>query len=184
MARARTETERVDRREAGKAVAEAKRAGKEARKLAKTLSHDARASLEAVAASAQAQVRAADHERKASPRHAKRMAQRAAAKLERASVRVVGPGGTANRALAEADAKKRAKKRAKTIKRHRAQVKQAHKMAKFIAFHTIAASVVTPTDEERTEEDLKRVRRRAENADRAGAENVETRQVAPPTSVP
>jgi hypothetical protein len=159
MARAKTDTDRVDRREAGKAVAEAKRAGKETRKLAKTLSHDARASLEAVTASARAQVRVADHERKASPRHAKRMARRAAAKLERASVRVAGTGDTANLELAKSEAKKRAN----TIKRRRAQAKQAQKMAKFIAFHTIAASITTPTDEERTEKDLKRLRRRAES---------------------
>jgi hypothetical protein len=169
MVRAKTETERVDQREAARAVAEAKQAGKEARKLAKTLSHEARANLEVVTASAQAQVRAADHERKASPRHAKRMARSAAAKLERASVRVAGTGGTASLALAEVDAKKRAKKRAKTIKRRRVQAKQAQKMAKFIAFHTIAASVTMPTDTERTEKDLKRVRRRSENATRAGA---------------
>ena len=57
MARA-NEVQRRQRREARKAVAEAKRAGRETRKLAKTLSRDARASLEAVTASAQEDVRA------------------------------------------------------------------------------------------------------------------------------
>ena len=139
MAKRTTETERADRREAGRAVADAKRADKKARKLAKTLSHDARASLEAITASTHAEIRAAHNDLGKRPRHARRMARKAAARLEEASVRVSASGDVARRALADADAKKRAK----TIKRRRTQARQAQKMAKFIALHTVVASITT-----------------------------------------
>ena len=166
MAKPKTGTERSQRREAGRAVAEAKRADREARKLAKMLSRDARVNLEAIAASAHDEIRMARRDLDARPRRARRMARKAAARLERASVRATASGDTAERALAKSNVKKRAK----TIKRRRAQAKQAQKMAKFVAFHTIAASITTPTDEERADDeephtkDLKRVRRRAKPA--------------------
>lgn len=156
MSKRTTETERADRRDAGRAVAEARRADTEARKLAKTLSRDARASLEAVAGSAHAEIREAHHELDARPLRARRMARRAAARLENASLLVAASGDAERHARAQADAKKRAK----TIKRRRAQAKQAQKMVKFIALHTIVASVTTPSDEERRKKDLKRLRRR------------------------
>ena len=90
MAKRNTDAERIERREAGKAVAEAKRVGKEAAKLAKTLSLDARSSLEAVAASADAEVREARSALGVRPRRAKRVAQKAAARLRKASVLATG----------------------------------------------------------------------------------------------
>jgi hypothetical protein len=157
MARPKTDVDRLERREAGRVVAEAKRADREARKLAKTLSRDARASLEAITASAHEEIRAARDELDVRPRRARRTARRAASRLENASLLVAASGDAERHALAESDAKKRAK----TIKRRRAQAKQAQKMAKFVAFHTIAASIATPTDQEQTEKGLKRLRRRA-----------------------
>ena len=150
-----TEVQRDDRREARRAVAEAKRAGREARKLAKTLSRDARASLEAITASAQEDVRAARRDLDANPQRAKRTARRAAGRLELASVRATTSGDAQRKALEDSDAKRRAK----TIKRRRVQAKRARKMAEFVAFHTVAASITTPTDREQAEDDLKRFRR-------------------------
>ena len=134
-------------------MAEAKRADKEARKLAKTLSPDGRAAFEATTAPSLASIRSAREERRARPRRAERMARRAAAQLELASIRATASGDAERWALAERDAKKRAK----TIKRRRAQAKQANKMAKFVALHAVVASVTTPTDQEQTEKKLKRV---------------------------
>jgi hypothetical protein len=157
MARPRTETERADRREAREAVREARRATKESRKLATSLTGRNRLRMEVLTDVAQALTRAAERDVNERPRRARRMARKAAARLEKASVRATASGDAARRALAERDTKKRAK----TIKRRRAQAKQAQKMAKFVAFHTIAASIATPTDQEQTEKDLKRLRRRA-----------------------
>ncbi|MBT2500180.1 hypothetical protein J7E25_13890 [Agromyces sp. ISL-38] len=152
MTRPKTDTERADRRAASEAVDEAKRAAKETRKLAKTLSRDAGASLAAIETSARAELREAKSEIDARPRRAERTARKVAARLEDASMRMTP---YAERALAEADAKRRAK----TIKRHRAQAKQVQKMAKFVALHAIVASVVTPTEEEQRKADEKRRRR-------------------------
>ena len=159
-----TEVQRRDRREARKAVAEARRAGKETGKLAKTLSRDARASLEAITASAQEDVRAARRELDVNPLRAKRTAKRAAARLELASVRATTSGDAQRKALEDSDAKRRAK----TIKKRREQAKQARKMAEFVAFHVIAASITTPTDREQAEADLKRVQRLGERTARFG----------------
>jgi hypothetical protein len=149
MARLRTETERADRREAREAVREARRATKESRKLATSLTGRNRLRMEVLTDVAQALTRAAERDVGERPRRARRMARKAAARLEKESVRATTSGDAARRALAKADAKKRAK----TIKRRRAQAKQAQKMAKFVAFHTIAASITTPTDEERADEE-------------------------------
>lgn len=161
MAKQKTDTARVERREARKALAEARRARKEARKLAKTLSRDARARFEAVTAPALAEISAARGDLGVSPRRAKRMARKAAARLEKASIKATASGDAQRRALADRDAKKRAK----TIKHRRAQAKQAQKMAKFVALHTIVESVTTPTDKEQVKADVKRLmRRRREHA--------------------
>ena len=61
-------------------------------------------------------------------------------------------GDAQRKALADSDAKKRAK----TIKRRRKQAEQARKMADFVALHVITASITTPTDKEQAEADLKR----------------------------
>ena len=61
-------------------------------------------------------------------------------------------GDARRKALADSDAKKRAK----TIKRRRVQAQQARKMAKSAAVRTIMASLTTPTDREQAEADLKR----------------------------
>lgn len=156
MANTKTDRERAERRKARKAVAEAKRAEKESRKLAKTLSSEARTRFEATTAPDLASIREARRERGARPRRAERMARRAAARLERASIIAAASGDAERRALAERDAKRRAK----TIKRRRAQAKQAQKMAKFVALHAIVESVTTPTDEEVAEKKSKRLRRR------------------------
>jgi hypothetical protein len=164
MAKTKTDRERTERREAREAVAEAKRADKESRKLAKTLSPDARATFEAATAPTMASIRQARHERGAHPWRARRMARKAAAELEQASIRATASGDAERWALAERDAKNRAK----TIKRRRRQAKQANKMAKFVALHAVVASVTTPTEQERTEKQLKRARRRARSAARSG----------------
>ena len=145
-----------ERREAGKAVAEAERAGREAEKLAATLSRGARAGFEAVVTSAQADVREARRPARYPPLRAKWLASKAAARLERASVRIAASGDAERRALEDADAEKRAK----TIKRRRVQVQQIQKMAQFVALHTIAASAMTPSDTELAKKDLKLARRR------------------------
>lgn len=149
-----TDPRRDERREARKAVAEARHASTEARKLAKTLSRDARANLEALTASARADVRAARKELDDNPRHARHTANRAAARLELASIRVTASGDAERKALADAAAKKRAK----VIKRRRVQAQQARKMAETIAFQVIVASVKLPDDRERAEADYKQVR--------------------------
>ena len=150
--RSPTDAERDERRAARKAVAEARRASREAEKLAKTLSRDARASLEALTATARTDVRTAKRQLAADPRRAKSTAKRAAARLELASLRVTASGDAERTALANSNAKKRAK----TIKRRRKQAEQARKMAEFVALHTILASVTTPTDREQAEADQKR----------------------------
>ena len=165
MAKAKTDRERTERREAREAVVEAKRADKESRKLAKTLSPDARAAFEANTAPALASIRAAREERGARPRRAEWMARRAAAQLELASIRATASSDAERWALAQRDANKRAK----TIKRRRAQAKRANKMAKFVALHAVVASVTTPTDQEHAEKKMKRVRRRARSAPRPSA---------------
>ena len=147
-----TEPRRDERREARKAVAEAKRASSESRKLAKTLSRDARVRLEALTASARADVELAKKELGDNPRRAKRTAKRAAARLESASVRATASGAARRKALADSDAKKRAK----TIKHRRVQAKQARKMAKSAAFHALVASVVVPGDREKAAADFAR----------------------------
>jgi hypothetical protein len=144
--------EREERREARTAVSQAKRASAEAEKLAKTLSRDARASLERLTASARADVRAARRQLAIDPRRAKSAANRAAARLELASLRVTASGDAERTALADSNARKRAK----TIKRRRKQAEQARKMAEFVALHTILASLTTPTDREQAEADQKR----------------------------
>lgn len=149
MTKPKTGTERADRRAAGKAVAEAKRAAKETRKLAKTLSRDAGASLAAIEASARAEIREAKREVGVRPRRAERIAKNVSARLETASMRMTP----------YADAAADAKRRAKTIKRHREQAKQVQKMAKFAALHALVASVVTPTEVEERKADEKRRRR-------------------------
>lgn len=155
MTKPKTDTERADRRAAGKAVAEAKRAAKATRKLAKTLSRDAGASLTAIEASARAEIREAKREVGVRPRRAERTARKVAARLENASMRMTPYADAGERASAEADAKRRAK----TIKRRRAQAKQVQKMARFAALHALVASVVTPTEEDERKTDAKRRRR-------------------------
>ena len=159
-----TDVQREDRREAAKAVAEAKRAGKEAGKLAKTLSRDARASFEAVTAPAQADVRTARNVLGASPARAAWLARRAAAQLELASARATASGDAERKALADSEAKRRAKE----LKRRRVQVQQAHKMAEFVALHVIMASFTTPTDREQAEADLKLAQRLGARTGRFG----------------
>ncbi len=159
-----TDLRRDDRREARTAVAEAKRAAKEATKLAKTLSRDARAHLEALTASSRADVRAARKDLDEHPRRARRTAKHAAARLEIASLRVTASGEVQRKALADSDAKKRAK----TIKRRRKQAKQARKMADFVAFHVITASITPPTDKEQAEADLKRFHQMGDRVARFG----------------
>jgi len=144
----------------GDSVGSAKRADKQARKLAKTLSLEARAKFEARTAGAHDDVRAARGEVRARPMRARRMARRAARQLEHASIVATTSGDARRRALAEADAKKRAK----TIKQRNAQAKQAGKMAKFVALHTVTASVTTPSDTEVAEKQVKQARRRARTA--------------------
>jgi hypothetical protein len=156
MANRISDAKRVERREAGRAVAEAERAGREAEKLAAILSRDARAGFEAVMASARADVREARDLLDIRPMRAKWLARRAEARLERASVRITASGDAERRALEDAVAKKRAK----TIKRRRVQMQQVRKMAQFVAVHTIAASVMTPSDAALATHDLKLARRR------------------------
>jgi hypothetical protein len=156
MANTKTRTPRTERREARKAVAEAKRADKQARKLAKTLSLEAREKFQAKTAGAHDGIRAARDEVRVRPERAKRMARKAAAQLERASIVATSSGDARRRALAETDAKKRAK----TIKQRNAQAKQANKMVKRIALHTVVTSVTTPTDKEHVEHRVKQARRR------------------------
>lgn len=160
MAKPMTHTPRTERREARRVVAEAQRAEKEARKLAKMLSLEARANFEAKTAGAHRGLLAARSDLRVRPRRAKRMARKATAQLERASIVATESGDIRRRALAEADAKKRAK----TIKRRLAQAKQANKMAKFVALHTVVASVATPTDDELAKKRVKQVRRSASKA--------------------
>lgn len=157
MAKTKTRTPRTERREARKAVAEARRADKEARKLAKTLSLEARAKFQAKTAGPHDEIRAARNDVRVRPARAKRTARKAAAQLERASIVATASGDARRRALAQSDAKKRAK----TIKQRNAQAKQANKMAKFVALRTVMASVATPTDEKLAEKRVKQVRRRA-----------------------
>ena len=147
-----TDPRRAERREARRAVAEAKRASAEARKLAKTLSRDARANLERLTAAARADVRAARKELDDNPRHAKHTAKRAAARLELASLRVTASGDAQRKALADSNAKKRAK----TIKRRRVQAQQARKMARSAAFRTIVSSVAIHGDREQAAADFAR----------------------------
>jgi hypothetical protein len=170
MSKPPTRTNRDERREAGAAVAEAKRAGRQAAKLAKTLSSDARSKFEAVTASAQADVREARNELDANPGRAKRRARRAATRLEKAAVRATPARPQARKSLAKVDAKSKSKAKAeakasaKTIRRGRVQSKQARGMAKSSALRTILASVMTPTDAERRKKDAKRLRRRVTQA--------------------
>ena len=79
-------------------------------------------------------------------------------------MRATTSGDAQRKALEDSDAKRRAK----TIKRRRMQAKQARKMAEFIAFHTVAASITTPTDREQAEDDLKRFRRLGDRTARFG----------------
>ena len=164
MANTKARWERAERRGARTAVAEARRADREASKLAKTLSPEARARFEATTAPASAAIREARQDRRDRPRRAERTASRAAAELELASIRATASGDAERHALAQ----RNAKKRAKTIKHRRAQAKRAHKMARFVALHAVVESVTTPTDQKRTEKKLKRARR-ARSASRADA---------------
>jgi hypothetical protein len=156
MARPTTERERADRREAREAVREARRATRESRKLASSLTGRNRFRMEVLIDVAQTLTRAAQHDVGERPRRAKRMAHKASAQLERAAITATASGDAERRALAERDAKRRAK----TIKRRRAQAKQAQKMAKFVALHAIVESVTTPTEGEVAEKKSKRLRRR------------------------
>ncbi|MFD4422497.1 hypothetical protein ACFWN7_13490 [Agromyces sp. NPDC058484] len=153
-------TDRDERRQARTAVAAARKAGKESKKLAKTLKGENRARFELTTAGARELTRAAKAERRERPWRATRLARTASARLEKASIRATSSGDARRRAL-ERERANDAKGRAKTIKRRRAQAKYAKKMARFVAVHTIAASITTPTDEEQQEKDLERARRRS-----------------------
>ena len=161
MAKKNTDAERVERREAGKAVAEANRAGREAAKLAKTLTRDARSSLEVVTASVGAEVREARSTLGVRPRRAKRVARKAAARLRKASVLATGSVVAERRALVKIDAKQRAE----ATKRRRTEAKQAQQMVKLVTA-AIAASVTTPPDAEHAEhaKQQKRTRRDAKGS--------------------
>ncbi|GAA1808028.1 hypothetical protein [Agromyces neolithicus] len=145
-----TDPRRDERREARKAVAEARRASAEAGKLAKTLSRETRANLETLTAAARADVRGARKELSDDPRHAKHRAKQAAARLELASLRVTASGDAERKTLADAAAKKHAK----VIKRRRVQSQQARKMARSAAFHAIVGSVTLSTDREQAKADF------------------------------
>ncbi len=173
MAKRNIDAERIERREAGKAVAEAKRVGRDAARLAKTLSVDERSSLEAVAVSADAEVRAARNALGVRPRRAKRAAQKAAARLRKASVQAVGSRVAERRALAKIDAKQQAQ----ATKRRRTQVKQAQQMVKFVTSQLLASSVTTPSDAEHAEH-----AEHAENAEKA-QKRARRRTKAPPRAL-
>ena len=163
MPRAKAAADPDERRQARRAVAEATRAGVDARKLAKELKGRRRARFEAVAAASDERTRAAKAEIDSRPRRARRLAERAAAALQVASINATATGAARRRALAEVDPKERAK----TVKRRQAQAKQAKKMAAFVAAHTIAASITTPTDKEQRKADQKQAKRADKAADRA-----------------
>lgn len=159
MATVKARTPRDERREARSAVAAARAAEKESKKLAKTLKGENRARIEFTTAGARELRRVAEAEVRERPWRAARVARRASARLEKASIRATSSGDARRRAL-DRERADDAKARAKTIKHRRAQAKFAKKMAKFVAVHTIAASVTTPTDAEQQKQDRKNARRR------------------------
>ncbi|WP_232499180.1 hypothetical protein [Agromyces humatus] len=106
--------------------------------------------LEVLIATARADVRTARKELHDNPRRARRTAKRAAARLESASLQVTASGDARRKALADSDAKNRAK----TIKRRRVQAERARKMARTAAFRTIVSSIAIPTDRDQAESDL------------------------------
>ncbi|MBM7832167.1 hypothetical protein JOE59_002872 [Agromyces cerinus] len=163
---------RTERATAKRAIAQAKRAESEVRRLAKELPRGtSRAWLERSVADARGDRRAAEAERRVAPRRAARRADGAVARLERAA-RISGlRRGNERPPLAGLlDADDRAKARAKLIKRHRAQAKQAQKMAKAIARGTIVAAVTTPSDAERRNERRGKVNRRRARGSSADAD--------------
>ena len=164
-------TERQQRREARKAVSEARRAAKETRKLRKSLKAGSHSRLEALAAAAEADVARARADLDVHPGRAARSARRITARLEKASIRATASGGAKRRALkrgagpdaAHPDAAKAAKARAKLIKQRRSQAKTVSKMAKKVSVGVLAASILTPSDEERRKKDRKRIERRVKH---------------------
>ena len=159
MATVKTRTPRQERRDARSAVAAARAAEKETKKLAKTLKGENRARFASTTAPARELTRVAEAELRERPWRAARLARRASARLEKASIRATSSGDARRRAL-DRERADDAKARAKTIKRRRGQAKFAQKMAKFVALHTIAASITTPTDAEQQKKDRANARRR------------------------
>ncbi|MFB9307809.1 hypothetical protein BJY17_002720 [Agromyces hippuratus] len=154
-------TTRTERAAATRAIAQSKRAESEVRSLAKELPRGtSRAWLERAVADARADRKAAEAERRIAPRRAAHRAAGAVAGLERAT-RISGLRRGNEAPLSTLlDADERARARVKLIKRHRAQAKQAQKMAKAIARGTIVAAVTTPSDAERRNERRETVARR------------------------
>ncbi len=160
MPTVKTRTPRQERRDARSAVAAARAAEKETKKLAKTLKGENRSRFESTTVGARELTRVAEAELRDRPWLAARMARRASARLETASIRATSSGDARRRAL-DRERADDAKARAKTIKRRRGQAKFAKKMARFVAVHTIAASITTPTDAEQQKQDRKNARRRS-----------------------
>lgn len=156
------DAQRHERREAARAVAEARRGAKESEKLATSLEGRNRTRLEVIIGVARKLSRAAQRDVREHPRRASRLARVASTKLDRASVRAIASVDAARRAVAEREAKRRAK----TIRRRRAHEEQVLKMAEYIVLHTVVASVTAPTDRVRAESDLKRFRRMGEGTAR------------------
>jgi hypothetical protein len=156
---------KADRKAAKAALSHAKTAEKEAKRLAKELPKGAaQRRIDQLLHEADTVRRAAKAERKHAPRRAARRAERVTVLLERTSMRLV-PGGEdvrvkrPKRSKAEVDAAAKAKQRTKLLKKRRKQAAQMQKWAKGIAAHTVVQSITTPTDAEKVEKDLKRVRR-------------------------
>jgi hypothetical protein len=151
----KTETERDIRRAAKRALKEAERAGKETRKLAAALPEPAKTKVRAAEKAEAERIGRAKKDASRSPVAARRAARRSSARLERVSVRYGTAGGRASSSDAP-----RSRRRSKTIKQQRAQVKQPSKMAVLSGFRTALATIMTPTDKEQARTTAKqRVRR-------------------------
>ena len=139
----KTATDRDSRRAAKRALKEAERAGKETRKLADSLPEPAKSRVKAAEKAEAERIGRAKKDASRSPLAARRVARRSSARLERVSVRYGTAGGRAS----SSDAPK-SRRRSKTIKQQRAQVKQPSKMAVLSGFRTALATIMTPTDKE------------------------------------
>jgi len=148
-----------DRRErAALAVTEAKRAERETQKLARRLSSAARAELQQVAVSVHEEILRAGRDIQRRPGRARRRAGRAAARLTSFATPGAVRGDSDRRAgvsRADVSGADAAKARSKLIKRRRAEAKQAQQMAKIVAAQMAVAAVVTPTDAEHREHEVK-----------------------------